>query len=156
MLNLNGNEIVYDFYAGAGTISIFISSKAKEVYAIETVESSIKDAEENLKLNEINNVKFIPADLYKPFYPKVEELNLPKPDIVILDPPRSGMHKNTVEDVIKLNPKKIVYVSCNPTTQVRDIKLLTENGFKLIKMKPVDMFPHTYHIENVAQLIKNT
>ena len=150
---LKGDETVYDFYAGAGTISIFISSKAKEVYAIETVESSIKDAEENIKLNNIKNVRFIPADLYEPFYPNVEKLNLPKPDVVILDPPRSGMHKNTVEDVIKLSPNKIVYVSCNPTTQVRDIKLLTENGYKLIKMKPVDMFPHTYHIENVCLLV---
>ena len=149
---LNGNEIVYDFYAGAGTISIFISNNVKQVYAIETVESSIKDAEENIKLNNIPNVKFIPADLYKPFYSKAEELNLPKPNVVILDPPRSGMHKNTVEDVIKLNPAKIVYVSCNPTTQVRDIKLLTESGYKLIKMKPVDMFPHTFHIENICLL----
>ncbi len=151
---LKGKEIVYDFYAGAGTISIYISNKAKEVYAIETVESSIKDAEENIKINNINNVKFIEADLYKSFYPRVEELNLPKPNVVILDPPRSGMHKNTVEDIIKLSPQKIVYVSCNPTTQVRDIKLLTENGYSLVKMRPVDMFPHTYHIENVALLIK--
>ena len=102
---LKGDETVYDFYAGAGTISIFISSKVKEVYAIETVESSIKDAEENIKLNNIKNVRFIPADLYEPFYPNVEKLNLPKPDVVILDPPRSGMHKNTVEDVIKLVQK---------------------------------------------------
>jgi 23S rRNA (uracil1939-C5)-methyltransferase len=151
---LKGDETVYDFYAGAGTISIFISSKVKEVYAIETVESSIKDAEENIILNNINNVKFIPADLYQPFYPSVEKLNIPKPDVVILDPPRSGMHKNTVDDVIKLSPNKIVYVSCNPTTQVRDIKLFTENGYKLIKMRPVDMFPHTYHIENVCLLFK--
>ena len=107
-----------------------------------------------LKLNNITNVKFIPADLYKPFYPKAEELNLPKPNVIILDPTRSGMHKNTVEDVIKLSPEKIVYVSCNPTTQVRDVKLLTANGYKLIKMRPVDMFPHTYHIENVALLSK--
>ncbi len=151
---LKGDETVYDFYAGAGTISIFISGKVKEVYAIETVESSIKDAEENIILNNIKNVKFIPADLYQPFYPSVEKLNLPKPDVVILDPPRSGMHKNTVDDVIKLSPNKIVYVSCNPTTQVRDIKLFTENGYKLIKMRPVDMFPHTYHIENVCLLFK--
>ncbi len=152
---LNGNEIVYDLYSGAGTISIFVSGNAKEVYAFETVESAVNDAAENKKLNEIENVHFITADLYKSFLPKVEENNLPKPDVVILDPPRSGMHQNTVDDVIKLSPDKIVYVSCNPTTQVRDIKLFVQNGYKLVKIKPVDMFPHTYHIENVALLVKS-
>ena len=149
---LKGNEIVYDLYSGAGTISIFISGKAKEVYGFESVESSIFDANENLDINEINNVKFFQSDLYKSFLPVAN--SLPKPDVIILDPPRSGMHKNTVDDVIKLSPGKIVYVSCNPTTQVRDIKLLTEDGYNLIKIRPVDMFPHTLHIENVALLVK--
>ncbi len=152
--DLTGNEIVYDLYSGAGTISIFISEKAKEVYAFETVESAIKDAEENKNINKIENVHFIEADLYKSFLPFLKEKQIPKPDVVILDPPRSGMHQNTVEDVIKLNPEKIVYVSCNPATQVRDIKLFTQSGYKLVKIKPVDMFPHTYHIENVALLSK--
>lgn len=151
---MSGDEIVYDLYSGAGTISIFVSDFCKEVYAFETVESAIADAEDNVKLNDIKNVHFITADLYKPFFPIVEEKNLPKPDLIILDPPRSGMHKNTVDDVIQLSPDKIVYVSCNPATQVRDIKLLSGAGYKLIKIKPVDMFPHTYHIENVALLIK--
>jgi len=149
---LTGKETVYDLYSGAGTISIFISGKAKEVYAFESVESAIKDAEENKSINKIENVHFLEADLYKSFLPIVEEGNLPKPDVVILDPPRSGMHQNTVDDVIKLNPEKIVYVSCNPTTQVRDIKLFSQANYKLIKIRPVDMFPHTYHIENVALL----
>ncbi len=151
---LKGDEIVYDLYSGAGTISIFVSDHCKEVYAFETAESAVADAEENAKLNNINNVHFITADLYKSFLPVVEEKKIPKPDLVILDPPRSGMHKNTVEDVIKLNPGKLVYVSCNPATQVRDIKLFSEAGYKLIKIKPVDMFPHTYHIENVALIVK--
>jgi len=86
--------------------------------------------------------------------PIVKEKNLPKPGVVIVDPPRNGMHKNTVADVLGLSPDKIVYVSCNPATQARDVKLLVEGGYKLIKMKPVDMFPHTFHIENVALLIK--
>jgi 23S rRNA (uracil1939-C5)-methyltransferase len=149
---LTGNEIVYDLYSGAGTISIFISGMAKEVYGFESVESSIFDANENLDINEIKNVGFFQADLYKTFLPVAN--TLPKPDVIILDPPRSGMHKNTVDDVIKLSPEKIVYVSCNPTTQVRDIKLLTEGGYRLIKIRPVDMFPHTFHIENVALLSK--
>lgn len=149
---LKGNEIVYDLYAGAGTISIFISAHCKKVFAFENVESAIIDAEENKKINNINNVKFILADLYKSIIPLVEKENLPKPDLIILDPPRSGLHKNTIDDVIKLNPGKIVYVSCNPTTQVRDIKMFVDSNYKLMKMKPVDMFPHTYHIENVALL----
>ncbi len=149
---LSGNEIVYDLYSGAGTISIFVSGKSKEVFAFETVESAVADAGENKKINNIDNVHFFAADLYKSFLPLVEENKLPLPDVVILDPPRSGMHSNTVNDVIKLKPKKIVYVSCNPATQVRDIKLFVNSGYKIIKMRPVDMFPHTYHIENVAVL----
>ena len=151
---LRGDEIVYDLYSGAGTISIYLSDKAKEVYAFESVESAVKDAEENAVINNIKNVKFITADLYKSFLPLTEERKLPKPDKIIVDPPRSGMHKNTVADIINLNPESIVYVSCNPTTQVRDIKMLTEAGYKLLKIRPVDMFPHTYHIENVALLTR--
>ena len=151
---LKGNEIVYDLYSGAGTITIFISDKAKKVYAFEAVESAIADAKVNADLNNILNVKFFAADLYKSFLPIVDKYNIPKPDVMIIDPPRSGMHPTTVDDVIKLSPNKIVYVSCNPATQVRDIKLMTEAGYKLIKIKPVDMFPHTFHIENVALLQK--
>ena len=149
---LNGNEVIYDLYSGAGTIAIFVSKFAREVYGFEAVESSIFDANANLEINEVKNVKFVQADLYKTFLPFTE--TLPKPDIIILDPPRSGMHKNTVDDVLKLSPEKIVYASCNPTTQVRDIQLMVEDGYKLIKIRPVDMFPHTYHIENVALLLK--
>ncbi|MBK7632543.1 MAG: 23S rRNA (uracil(1939)-C(5))-methyltransferase RlmD [Ignavibacteriales bacterium] len=151
---LSGSEIVYDLYSGAGTITIFISGKAKKVYAFEAVESAIADAKVNAELNNISNVKFFIADLYKTFLPIVDKYNIPKPDVMIIDPPRSGMHPTTVDDVIKLIPQKIVYVSCNPATQVRDIKLLVEAGYKLIKIKPVDMFPHTFHIENVVLLEK--
>ena len=115
----------------------------------------MKDAGKNAKINSVDNVEFIEANLYKTFLPIVERNNIPKPDVIIIDPPRSGMHKTTVDDVIQLNPEKIVYVSCNPATQVRDIKLMVEAGYKLKKMKPVDMFPHTYHIENVALLCKS-
>jgi len=150
--NLKNDEIVYDLYSGAGTISIFISEHCKQVFAFETVESAISDAGENNKLNNIQNVQYVSADLNKSFLEKTN--SLPKPDVVILDPPRSGMNPVTVKDVASLNPNRIVYVSCNPTTQVRDIKLFIDEGFKLIKIKPVDMFPHTYHIENVALLSK--
>lgn len=149
---LKGNEIVYDLYSGAGTIAIYISQKAKEVFAFETVQSAVEDAKMNAQLNNISNVKFINADLYKSFLPIVQKDNLPEPNVMIIDPPRSGMHKNTVDDVIQLSPERIVYVSCNPATQVRDIKMMVEAGYKLVKIKPVDMFPQTYHIENVALL----
>jgi 23S rRNA (uracil1939-C5)-methyltransferase len=151
---LSGDEIVYDLYSGAGTITIFISGRAKEVYAFETIEPAIKDAEENANLNNIKNVNFIKADLYKTFLPIVKKEGYPKPDVMIIDPPRSGMHPTTIQDVIELSPEKIVYVSCNPGTQVRDIKFLCDAGYVLKKIRPVDMFPHTYHIENVALLEK--
>ncbi|MFA6599094.1 MAG: 23S rRNA (uracil(1939)-C(5))-methyltransferase RlmD [Ignavibacteriaceae bacterium] len=151
---LSGNEVVYDLYCGAGTISIFVSKFAKEIYGFEVVQPAIEDAEVNKKLNQISNVKFFLADLYNSFLNVVESQNIPKPDVIIADPPRNGMHKNTIADILQLSPKKIIYVSCNPTTQVRDLKLLCEAGYKLVKVKPVDMFPHTYHIENVVLLSK--
>ena len=150
--DLRGDEIIYDLYSGAGTIAIYVSGKAKEVYGFEAVESSIFDAKANLELNKTKNVSFVQADLYKSFLPFTSVL--PKPDVVILDPPRAGMHSTTVKDVLELSPQKIVYVSCNPSTQVRDIKMFVEGGYKLVKIRPVDMFPHTYHIENVALLTK--
>ena len=150
--NLKGDEIIYDLYSGAGTIAIYVSGLAKEVYGFESVESSIYDAKENLDINKIENVSFVQADLYKSFLAFTNVL--PKPDVVILDPPRGGMHSTTVKDVLQLSPEKIVYVSCNPSTQVRDIKMFVEGGYKLVKIRPVDMFPHTYHIENVALLEK--
>jgi 23S rRNA (uracil1939-C5)-methyltransferase len=150
--DLKGDEIIYDLYSGAGTIAIYVSEFAKEVYGFESVESSIYDAKENLEINQIDNVTFVQADLYKSFLAFTNVL--PKPEVVILDPPRGGMHSVTVKDVLELNPGKIVYVSCNPSTQVRDIKMFVDGGYKLVKIRPVDMFPHTYHIENVALLVK--
>ncbi len=151
---LKGDEIIYDLYSGAGTIAIYVSGKAKLVIGFESIRSAIRDAAENAILNQVEKVQFAEANLYKSFLPIIEQNNIPNPDVIIIDPPRSGMHKNTVDDVIQLNPEKIVYVSCNPATQARDVKLMVEAGYKLKKMKPVDMFPHTYHMENVVQLVK--
>jgi len=151
---LNGSEIVYDLYSGAGTISIFVAGKAKEVHAFESVEPAVEDAKNNSKTNSISNVHFHRANLDKSFSFMVKEQKIPKPDVIILDPPRGGMNPKTVRDILRLLPEKVVYVSCNPATQARDINLLCEEHYKLIKIKPVDMFPHTYHIENVALLIK--
>jgi len=151
---LKGDEVVYDLYSGAGTISIYVSKNCKKVFSFETVDSSIKDAHFNNKLNKIENVTHIQADLNRSFLSIINNKPIPRPDVILLDPPRAGMNPKTVKDLITLSPPKIVYVSCNPTTQARDIKLLAEVGYKLIKMRPVDMFPHTYHIENVALLVK--
>lgn len=147
-----GSEIVYDLYSGAGTIPIYISDSVKEIYGFESVESAIKDAGVNVELNNVSNFKPILADLNKSFLSIINDNKIPKPDIIIADPPRSGMNPKTVKDILELNPAKIVYVSCNPSTQARDIKLLCEGGYQLIKLQPVDMFPHTYHIENVSLL----
>ena len=150
---LTGDEIVYDLYSGAGTISIYVSKKAKMVFGFESVEPAVKDAKANAEFNNVKNVRFFTANLDKSFLPIIKEKNTPKPGLIIADPPRSGMNPKTVSDILSLKPKKIVYVSCNPATQARDIKVLLEGGYKLVKYKPVDMFPHTYHIENVALLI---
>ncbi len=149
-----GNEIVYDLYSGAGTIAIYVSENVKSLFAFENVVEAVNDAKENMKLNDISNISFFEADLNKSFQQKLEDDNFPMADIIIADPPRSGMNPKTIQDILFVNPQKIVYVSCNPTTQVRDIKVLVENGYKLVKIQPVDMFPQTYHIENVALLIK--
>ena len=147
-----GDEIVYDLYSGAGTIPVFISKNVKQVYGFESVEPAIEDAKINIGLNNIINFEPLLVDLNKSFIPIIEQKKLPRPDVIIADPPRSGMNPKTVKDILELLPKKIVYISCNPATQARDIKLLCDGGYKLIKICPVDMFPHTYHIENVALL----
>ena len=152
----NGDEIVYDLYSGAGTIPIFISKHVRKIYGFENAESSINDAGVNILLNNVSNFEPILADLNKSFIPLVKEKNLPAPNIIIADPPRSGMNPKTVKDILELMPEKIVYISCNPATQSRDIKLLCDGGYQLIKLRPADMFPHTYHIENVALLIKQS
>ncbi|MCF6269366.1 MAG: 23S rRNA (uracil(1939)-C(5))-methyltransferase RlmD [Melioribacteraceae bacterium] len=152
--DLKGDEVVYDLYSGAGTISIYVSKNCENVYSFETVDSSIEDAHSNNILNKIENVTHIQADLNKSFLSILDNKQIPKPDVILLDPPRAGMNPKTVKDLIALSPSKIVYVSCNPTTQARDIKLLAEAGYKLIKVRPVDMFPHTFHIETVALLVR--
>ncbi len=148
------DDIVYDLYSGAGTITIFISEYVRKVYGFESVDAAVKDAEVNVKENGIENVGFFLADLNKSFSYLIEKTGIPKPTVIVADPPRGGMNPRTVRDIVRLSPKKVVYVSCNPATQARDINLLAEAGYKLIKIRPVDMFPHTHHIENVALLIR--
>lgn len=152
---LNEGGIIYDLYSGTGTISNFVSKYAKKVIGFEVVESSVTDAKFNSKLNNTTNTQFYSVDLYKSMLPIIESENIPLPDVVISDPPRGGMHVNTIRDVIHLKPKKIIYISCNPATQARDVKLFEEGGYKAVVIQPVDMFPQTYHIENICLLEKN-
>lgn len=150
MANIKKNQIVYDLYTGTGTIALFIANNAKKVVGIEYVESAIENAKENASINNITNADFFVGDMTKIFTDEFIAEN-GKPDVIITDPPRSGMHPDVVEQILKISPECIVYVSCNPATQARDIALLTEK-YKIIEIQPVDMFPHTHHVENVALL----
>ena len=150
--NATENEIVYDLYTGTGTIALFVASTAKKVVGIEYVESAIENAVENAKWNNITNTDFYAGDMVKIFTDDFVEKN-GKPDVIIVDPPRSGMHPKVVEQIVKTAPQRIVYVSCNPATQARDIALMIDR-YEINDVQPVDMFPHTHHVENVVLLTK--
>lgn len=142
-------DLLWDLYCGAGTISIYVSKYCSNILGFELVPSAICDAEINVKLNSISNCKFISGDLKN----SIMEYAKFKPDVVIMDPPRSGVHKDVIEILLSINPEQIIYVSCNPQTQARDIELLSKN-YNIINIQPVDMFPHTMHIENIINLIR--
>ncbi len=150
--NLTGEELVYDLYTGTGTIAQFVSKNAKKVIGIESIPEAIIDAKANAKHNKINNVEFFVGDMKTVFDDDFITTN-GQPDIIITDPPRDGMHKLVVEQLLKVAPEKIVYVSCNSATQARDLALLSQK-YNVIKMQPVDMFPQTHHVENVVLLQK--
>ena len=151
--DFNKNDVVYDLYCGTGTIGIYIASFVKKVYGIELIEEAIEDAKFNAKMNDISNVQFYASDL-KGFF-NLNKSNIEKPNTIIIDPPRPGLHPEVVQDIIKLSPFKIVYVSCNPSTQARDVKLFNESGYKIDDIQPIDMFPHTPHIESIVTLNKD-
>ena len=149
---LTGNEIVFDLYTGTGTIAQFISKKAKKVIGIESVPDAIDAAKENAKLNNIKNTEFYVGDMKKVFNDQfIDQHGIP--DVIITDPPRDGMHKDVVEQLLKISANKIVYVSCNSATQARDLAILDED-YKVTKTQAVDMFPQTFHVENVVLLEK--
>ena len=152
---LQSSDVVYDLYSGTGTIAIYLSEAVERVVGIEVVESAILDAEKNAAINKISNCYFLQGDL-KDRLTKDSGwlLEHPKPTVIVADPPRSGMHQKVVERMIALSPERIVYVSCNPSTQARDVKLFAEGEYRLEKIQPVDMFPHTDHIESVALLVR--
>ena len=145
------SDIVYDLYCGTGTIGIYIAQLVKQVYGIEIVENAIKDAKINAKINNINNINFYCGDIKDILDNKMID-EIEKPTITIVDPPRPGLHLNTIKNLIRLSPEKIIYISCNPSTQARDIKLFKEKKYKINDIQPIDMFPHTPHIENIVTL----
>ncbi|WP_018591865.1 23S rRNA (uracil(1939)-C(5))-methyltransferase RlmD [Terrisporobacter glycolicus] len=150
--NLGENDTVFDIYCGIGTISLFLAQKAKKVYGIEVVEEAIKDAKINAEINNLDNVEF--------YVGKAEEV-VPKmykqgkrANVVVVDPPRKGCDEKVLDTIVSMEPDRVVYVSCNPSTLARDLNYLDERGYKCLEVQPVDMFPHSVHIENVALIVK--
>ena len=149
---LKGDELVYDLYTGTGTIAQFVAKKAKKVVGVEAVPEAIEAAKENAQLNAIDNVDFYVGDMKNVF--NQDFINTHgKPDVIITDPPRDGMHRDVVQQIINISPEKVVYVSCNSATQARDLALMKDN-YEIVKVQPVDMFPQTFHCENVVLLKK--
>ena len=148
--SLRGSEVVYDLYTGTGTIAQFVSSQASKVIGIEYVPEAIEDAELNAKNNGISNCSFFAGDMKDILTEKFISLH-GRPDVIILDPPRAGIHPDVAKVILGAAPERIVYVSCNPASQARDLALLCEK-YKIIAVQPVDMFPHTHHVENVCKL----
>ena len=150
--DLKENDTVFDIYCGIGTISLFLAQKAKKVYGIEIVEDAIKDAKINANLNKLDNVEF--------YVGKAEEV-VPKmykegktANVVVVDPPRKGCDEKVLDTIVSMKPDRVVYVSCNPSTLARDLAYLDERGYKCLEIQPVDMFPHTMHVESVAKLVR--
>ena len=149
---LTGNELVYDLYTGTGTIANFVARQARQVIGIEYVPEAIEDAKVNSDINSISNTLFFAGDM-KDILNKEFICQHGRPDVIITDPPRAGMHQDVIDTILFAAPERIVYVSCNPATQARDLQLL-DAAYKVVKVQPVDMFPHTQHVENVVLLEK--
>jgi 23S rRNA (uracil1939-C5)-methyltransferase len=150
MAELKGDELVYDLYTGTGTIANFVAGQARKVIGLEYVAAAIEDAKVNSKINGITNTEFFAGDI-KDLLDEQFLAEHGRPDTIITDPPRAGMHEDVCRMLLKAEPKRIVYVSCNPATQARDLKILSEK-YDIVAVQPVDMFPHTVHVENVAAL----
>ena len=153
--DLTGEETVWDAYCGIGTISLFLAKKAKKVYGVEVVEAAIEDAKRNAKINNIDNVEFFVGKAEE-IIPKAYKEKGIKADVIVVDPPRKGCDETLLETMAEMNPEKIVYVSCDPGTLARDLKILSEKGYKIEEVQPVDMFGHTMHVESIALIQKET
>lgn len=151
--SLTGKEIVFDLYCGIGTIGIYMAKHAKKVYGIEIVEQAIEDAKENCKINSIENAEYYAGDTQKLLIDLIKNKDI-KPDVIVVDPPRKGLDNVTIENIINIKPKKVIYISCNPATLTRDLSKLEET-YDIKSIQPVDMFPFTSHVENVALLVKS-
>ncbi len=150
LAELKGNELVYDLYTGTGTIACYIAGSASKVVGVEYVPEAIDDAEKNAALNGITNTSFFSGDIKNVLNDSfITEHG--KPEVIITDPPRAGMHEDVTRKILEIEPQRIVYVSCNPATQARDLAILCEK-YAISTVQPVDMFPHTYHVENVVRL----
>lgn len=150
--DLSGKETVIDAYCGTGTISLFLAQKAKQVYGVEIVVDAIKDAKKNAELNGINNVIFQTGAAEK-VIPEWKREGITA-DVVVVDPPRKGLEKELIDTIIELEPKRVVYVSCDPGTLARDLRLFEDGGYKVLEVQPVDMFPQTVHVECCVSLVR--
>ncbi len=147
---LEGHETVLDLYCGTGTIAIYLSGSAQEIVGVEQVESAVKDAEYNCRSNGVENCRFVQGDMRE----CLQNIDI-NAEVMVADPPRAGMHKDVVRTILRMAPEKIIYVSCNPAALARDVAMMSAQ-YRLVEVQPVDLFPHTYHIESVALLIKRT
>ncbi len=147
---LTGSETIYDLYTGTGTIANYVAKFSKKVVGIESIEEAISDARLNSIFNQIDNTMFVAGDTREVLNDQFVE-QFGKPDVIITDPPRAGMHVDVIKAILKVNPNRIIYVSCNPATQARDLAILAEK-FRITQVQPVDMFPHTHHVENIVAL----
>jgi len=154
MANVRGEEVVYDLYCGTGTLGISFAKHVKQVIGVEISEESALDARTNASINGLKNVTIFGGSCAAVLHKIREEKNLPKPDIVLLDPPRAGLDEKALEELLMLDGHTLIYISCNPISQARDLKALLEKGYRLIKIQPVDQFPQTIHLETVALLKK--
>lgn len=149
---LKGTETVIDLYCGVGTISMFLAQQAKKVIGIEIVPAAIEDAKENARANGIENIEFVCSDAAS-YARKLNEQQM-HPDVVVIDPPRKGCDEETINSIVEMNPQRVVYVSCDPATLARDLKMFATLGYQCMAVQPVDMFPYTFHIENVVLMQK--
>ena len=151
LAELRPDDTLYDLYTGTGTIALFLADKCRRVVGIEYVAEAIADARANARLNGFDNATFYAGDMALVLTPEFVAAN-GRPDVVVTDPPRAGMHEKVLEQLLQMAPRKIVYVSCNPATQARDLQMLSSR-YRVCRIQPVDMFPHTQHVENIAELI---
>lgn len=155
--HLRPDDVVYDLYSGTGTIALHMAGGARNIIGIESVEQAVDDARKNAESNGVHNCLFLHGDLKETLLSSRREgEHLPSPDVIVVDPPRAGMHEKVTREIVSLAPRTIVYVSCNPSTQARDLKIICQSGkYSIESIQPVDMFPHTQHIENVVGLINS-